>query len=96
MKFKTYKPEDREYKLLEAAAAMLTSMANRTTFKIENVYWDFGAALLWTTIVAYRDDGSSWQALYPREHALITSAASPADLAVAVSRVLSSPYSPEM
>ena len=96
MKFKTYTPEDREYMRLKIAADILSGLATRTTFKVEDTYWDLGAGLVWTTIIAYRDDGSSWQALNPREHELIANATDALDIGKAVNLVINNPYAPKM
>jgi hypothetical protein len=96
MTFKTYSPEDREYLRLKITADILSGLAQRTTFKVEDTYWDLGAGLVWTTIIAYRDDGASWQALNPREHEMIINATDALNINAAVSLVLNNPYAPKM
>jgi hypothetical protein len=92
---KMYKKGSQEYKALESAAALLTAVANRTTYKVEGVYFDIGQGWMWTTVVAYRDDGVSWQALTPREHNLITDGGTLNDIHDAVAMVLASAYNPD-
>ena len=66
-----YKPDDREYKALEKASAILTAVsAKGITYKVENTYFDYGQNWRWTTIIAY--DPNAWcktyQALCPRDY----------------------------
>lgn len=88
---KHYNRDTMEYKALETAAAMLTAVAKRTTYRVEDTYFDFGAGLKWTTVIAYRDDGSTWQALMPREHDMILAG----DIRAAVELVVTSKYNPD-
>lgn len=91
----TYAKGSKEYKALEAAAALLTAVANRTTYKVEETYFDLGQGWEWTTVIAYRDDGTSWQALNPREHDLITDGGTLNDIRDAVAMVVGSKFNPD-
>lgn len=37
-------------------------------FRVENIYEDYGADMMWDTIVCYPRDGFSWQILSPRQY----------------------------
>ena len=68
----TYEKGTREYKALEAAAALAELKSpNGYKYFVMNTYFDFGQDWLWTTIVAEKPNGDSYQALDPREHAAI-------------------------
>lgn len=91
-----YKRNSKEYKALEAAAAMLTALSPReTVYKVEETYFDFGQNWMWTTVIAYRKDGGSWQALSPREQDLITEEISAANIAKAVEMVKNDIFNPD-
>lgn len=96
MNFGTYAPDTREYQLLQIVANMLTERATRTTFCVDDTYWDVGAGIVWTTIIANRDDGSSWQVLYPYRRKAILAATEAADLLKVVDSIVNSPYAPEI
>ena len=72
---RTFTHDTPEYKRLERAAKILTAASPRKfTYKVEETYFDFGQNWLWTTIICYRPDGESYQALYPADQeAILTS-----------------------
>lgn len=90
-----YAKGSKEYKALEAAAALLTATANRTVYKVDETYFDYGQGWKWTTVIAYRDDGGTWQALNPREHGLITDVGTVEAISEAVCLVRDSKYNPD-
>lgn len=96
MNFYTYAPDTREHQLLQIVANMLTERATRTTFCVDDTYWDFGAGIVWTTIIANRDDGSSWQTLYPFQRNAIFAATEAADLLRVVESIVNDPYAPKI
>lgn len=66
---KIWNPGTQEYKRLEHAAKILTEASPRKhVYKVGVTYFDFGQNWMWTTIIAYRPDGESYQALYPVQH----------------------------
>lgn len=66
---KIWNPTTPEYARLERAAKILTEFSPRKyVYKVEDIYFDFGRNWLWTTIIAYRADGESYQALDPVRH----------------------------
>lgn len=70
----TYKEFTNEYKSLETASKMLELKSpNGTRYEVEDCYFDLGQGWMWTTIVATKADGSSWQVLNPNQHNMITS-----------------------
>lgn len=86
----------KEYKALEAAAAMLTALSPReTVYKVEETYFDLGQNWKWTTVIAHRKDGGSWQALSPREQDLITDEVSIENIAKAVEMVKNDIFNPD-
>lgn len=63
---KVFASNTNEYARIYAAAALLNALDDTdTTYTINDIYFDYGANWMWTTIVAHRKDGTSWQALYP-------------------------------
>ena len=67
-----WNPGTPEFKQMERAAKILTEFSPRKyVYKVENTYFDHGQGWLWTTIIAYRPDGESYQALDPVRHAQI-------------------------
>ena len=56
-------------KSFEMAVAMLKFLAPENEYKIENIYLDYGAGMMWETIVVYRKKFGiveSYQMLSPR------------------------------
>lgn len=91
----TYKPFEKEYKALECAAAALECASpNHVRYVVEDVYFDLGQDWMWTTVVAYRKDGSSWQTLNPRDHELITTC-DIVNIAEAVKNTINDKFNPD-
>lgn len=64
-----------EYKRLEAAAALMAKWSGRgVRYKVGKTWFDYGAGLEWTTIIASRENDDSWQALYPAQQERILTA----------------------
>ena len=67
---KVYNKNSKEYKALEYVASYLNMRAvlenENYQYKVEDIYLDFGAGIMWTTIVAYGKH--EYQILYPRQH----------------------------
>lgn len=92
----TYGRDDKEYTALTAAADLLTvGSPHGTTYTVGDVYFDLGQGWMWTTIIATRTDGSSWQALDPREHSLITDIGTVESIFQAVEAVRNSKWNPD-
>lgn len=87
-----FRKETKAYKALEAAAAMLTACAKRTVYYVDDVYFDLGQGWMWTTVIAHRDDGATWQALNPYEQDLITDICTPESICKAVCSVRASKW----
>ena len=57
-----------EYTRLEKAAAILTAASDHgTVYSVEDTYFDFGQKWMFTTLIAHRTNGDSYQALSPIE-----------------------------
>lgn len=67
---KIYERGSKEYKALEAAAALMSALDPKTDYYVQTVYFDLGQDWMWTTVCA--DSGTTYQALCPRDHELIT------------------------
>ena len=81
-------PEEREYKNMVAAAKIMEAVSKRgATYKVENVWLDFGQQWAWTTIC-----GRGCQVLSPRQWKEIVSATTVSELAKAVQDVVSDKY----
>lgn len=52
---------------MQKAKAILGSLVDNIEFEVEECYLDYGARLMHTTLIAYRNDGASYQWLSPRE-----------------------------
>lgn len=57
-----------------ACDVMFATSKNGYKYEVEDVYLDYGQKWMWTTIVCYGDNNSSWQVLSPRDWAIITEA----------------------
>lgn len=79
---KVYKADSKEYKALNYIASYLTMTAalgeENYVYKVEDIYYDFGAGLMWSTIVAHGK--YEYQILYPRQHKQICEAESIGEL----------------
>lgn len=61
--FSSFSPE---YAKLSAICILLNSMSpNKINYRVEDTYFDYGQDWRWTTIIAHRNNGDSWQAIYP-------------------------------
>lgn len=56
-----------------AAEAMLRFLNPGTNFRIENIYMDYGAGMMWETIIAGKDS-HEYQVLCPRDWDIINNA----------------------
>lgn len=69
---KTYEYGTPEFERLSIAAQVLTAISpHKYKYRVEDTYFDFGQDWMWTTIIAYRPDGESYQALDPVRHVQI-------------------------
>ena len=59
---------DEVVKLRMASEEMTKNSTKGTTFTVNDCYFDLGQNWMWTTIIAHRPDGQSWQALNPRDY----------------------------
>ena len=92
----TYEKDSKEYQALKIAAAILTvESPTGVTYKVEETYFDYGAGMMWTTIVAHRANEDSWQALDPKEQKMITESESWREIADAVKSVQNGKYNPD-
>lgn len=70
-----YGADEQEYKNLARVAHIMTARSlNGTRFEVGVTYFDFGQDWRWTTILAYRRDNGSFQALTPAEQEKIVTA----------------------
>ena len=64
-----------EYSRLNNFAINLSDKFNDIFFTIEDVWFDYGAGILWTTLIGYNPNEkaplNSWQALYPEDQKII-------------------------
>lgn len=61
----TFEPDTEEYKRLEEIAKKMTELSpNKQTYKVEDVYLDYGQDWMWTTIVNVE---RGYQILSPRD-----------------------------
>ena len=82
---KVFSPDSIEYNRLAAAAAMMTAFSGGGIFyDVGITYFDFGQDWKWTTILAQRDNGDSWQAINPAMQEKIIFTNTPEQLAAAV------------
>lgn len=65
---KVLEKDSNEYFQLKVACQIFEELTEDMCFKVEDIYFDMGQNWMWSTIVAYNDrDGSSFQALNPRD-----------------------------
>ena len=88
---RTLKVEEQAYKNLKAVAAMLEALSpNNARYEVRDVYLDFGAKWMWTTIC--RRGFSECQVLSPRDWQEIEIATTPAELAAIVEKIRNDKY----
>jgi len=77
-------------KNFDLACAMLSHAHPDNTFKIENIWLDFGAGMRWDTIVCYKANNpwGSYQVLCPRDWDLLDAAETIADVLKVVNTIL--------
>ena len=90
---RTLNKNEKAYKNLVAVAKMLEACnPNEMTYKVEEVYFDFGQDWMWTTIIEYGGQSVftriGVQAINPREWREITLAETPAELAACAEAIL--------
>lgn len=91
MKKRILKSEEREYKNLVAAAALLEAVSkNNATYVVRDVYLDLGQGWMWTTIC--REGFRECQVLSPRDWEEIVTASTVQEIADAVDYVMSDKY----
>lgn len=67
-----YGKHEREYLKLRTASEELTVRSGKgTVYTVGDCYFDLGQNWKWTTILARRSDGTTYQALCPRDYELI-------------------------
>ena len=82
---------EKDYKKLEMVAEMLQMMSpNNATYKVEDVYLDFGQDWMWTTICRY--GFRECQVLSPREWKEIMIAETPQELAKIAEEIRNDKY----
>ena len=92
----TYEVGTTQYKALQSAARILTSESpTGAQYYVDDVYFDVGQGWMWTTIIAKRSNGDSWQALNPHEHSMITDDGSHAAILEAVRSVQKDKFNPD-
>ena len=81
MAIQVYPRDSKGYENLKTAARLLTEYSpNGHTFTVRETYFDFGRGWMWTTIIAEKPNGDTYQALYPRDHKKIIDAEYPSDI----------------
>ena len=79
-----FSEDSREYKLLKAAAEIMTAFSPKGfAYWVDTVYFDYGAGKLWTTVLGYTKGEryeSVYQAVYPALQKEIISATSISEL----------------
>ena len=64
-----YAPDTIEHVKLAIAACWLEHFSTKETrYEVGDCYFDLGQNWMWSTIIATRSDGDSYQALCPRDH----------------------------
>ena len=61
-----FSPDSREYCILTIASMMLNQLDKETTYMVSDCWFDFGARMSWTTIIATDNRGLSWQFFNPK------------------------------
>lgn len=66
---RTYPKDSIEYVKLALASMWLERFSKKgTRYEVGDTYFDFGQGWRWTTIIATRSTGDTYQALCPRDH----------------------------
>lgn len=95
-KVMTKETHPKEYEALETTANLLTALSRRgTRYIVEDTYFDFGQNWRYTTVIAYRKDGASWQALSASDHDLVTDIGTLEAIAKAVENTVNSKFNPD-
>ena len=85
-----YAPNSDEYVKLSLASSELTKQSTKgTAFYVDDCYFDLGQDWMWTTIIARRTNGDSWQALCPRDYEKILLST---DIPATVSEIMADKY----
>lgn len=64
-----YTPDTVEHVKLSLASLWLTHFSTKgTQYEVGDCYFDLGQDWMWTTIIATRSDGETYQVLCPRDH----------------------------
>lgn len=82
-------------KLKKASELLAEKSPNKYKYSVGDTYLDFGSDYQWTTIIAYKQDGSSYQALNPVQWEEIVNSKSDNELEKAVIDVLKDRFNPD-
>lgn len=92
----TKETNPKEYGALETAAKILTALSsNGAYYTVEECYFDYGQDWKWTTVIGHKRDGTSWQAICPRDHDLITDIGTLEAIVKAVENTINDEYNPD-
>lgn len=84
------------YKKLERASEIFNKKSpNRFRYEVGNTYLDFGSGYQWTTIIATKRDGSTYQVLSPNEWEDIVNAKEDSEVERVIAKVLSDKCNPD-
>lgn len=90
------KKDTEAFEKLEKAAELLAKKSpNKYKYSVGDTYLDFGSDYQWTTIITYKQDGSSYQALNPAQWEEIVNSKSDNELEKAVIDVLKDRFNPD-
>ncbi len=87
-KSEVYNPNQPEYHKLKAFAEALNAFQDKMLFDVQTCAKDYGAGIMWTTIIAKRSDSMSYMFLTPAKQTQILEA-SYTDFAKLISTTLS-------
>ena len=84
------KEGEREYENLETAVGYLLHRTYGMIFNIEDTYFDFGADISWTTIIAENlvSGSGHWQMLSPRDWKELTNATDYKEITEIIDRIV--------
>ena len=95
-KVMTKETHSKEYEALETTANLLTALSRGgTRYIVEDTYFDFGQDWRYTSVIAYRKDGTSWQALSASDHDLVTDIGTIEAIEKAVENTVNSKFNPD-